>query len=124
MSELLALAKSFSFIRLTANGRVSNYPAFVVSAHMVAGSGGAATAALRDGHHANSEILLDFSAPASQVDVRNLVPPVWFDRGVYLTLGENVTSVFVLMQVVRDGSIPPKHASWFDHLSSWLRGST
>lgn len=123
MPGLLGFMKSFSFIRLTESGRVSNFPGFIVSAHMVGGSGGAATASLRDGHHASSEVKIDFSAGASGVDARTFVPPVWFDRGVYLTLGSNVTSIFVLMEVVRNGRVPIKQGSWFDRFSSWLHRS-
>jgi len=121
MSGLTELSKSFCFVRVTGSGRVSNFPGAVLSAHMVAGSGGAATAQLRDGHRSGADVVVDLSAAASHVDARTFVPPLWFDEGVYVTLGENVESLFVTMDTDRRSVAPERARSWFERIGSWFR---
>lgn len=123
MFEFLRLTKSFSFERATVSGRLSTQPAMVFAAHLVAGAAGPATAALYDGHMEAGEPKVDLSAPTSGSDPRTFVPPIYFDRGVYLSVGSNVTSVIVMMRMTRDLKPAGSNVSLVSRLSSWILGS-
>lgn len=94
--------KELEHDRATADKKSCNRPCFLYAAHLTAGTGGAATAVIRDGHDSNGEIKVDLAALTSSKDNRNFDPPVYFKKGLYLDVGDNVTSVIVHFLPSRD----------------------
>ena len=70
-------------------------PCFLSAAHLTAGTGGAATAIIRDGHNTDAEAKVYMSALTSANDLRQFNPPLYFKRGLDLDVGSNVTSLLV-----------------------------
>lgn len=120
MQDFIRLCKTCTFRRETESALISSGPALVFSAHLVAGSAGAATAALHDGHTDNGAIKVNLSAPANGADARTFVPPIWFDQAIHLEMGENVTSVFVVMRQTRDLQRPKQKSTLRNWLQRWL----
>jgi hypothetical protein len=87
---------------VTVDKKVSNRPCFLYSACLVAGTGGAATAVIRDGHETASEAVLDLGALTSSNDIRKFDPPLYLKKGMFVDVGSNVTSVFVLFLAIKD----------------------
>ena len=123
MLELLKLSKTFTHKRLTASGLIISGPALVFSAHLVAGTGGAATAAIYDSHGVFGQPVIDLSAIQSSTDVRVFIPPIYFDQGVYGTLGSNVTSLSIHLRKTRNINRPSEPSFFRSLLPSWLGGS-
>ena len=122
MLEFLKLCKTFTSRRATESGLITSGPALVFSAHMVAGETGAATAALYPSHGAFGEPLVDLAAIQSSVDPRVFVPPIYFDQGVWVEFGDNVTSVLVQFRRTRELMRQPEKPSLRSYLPSWLGG--
>lgn len=81
--------------RITADSLVSPKPCFVFSVSLVADAVGAATAVIRDGHNTGAEAVIDLAALTSSVDDRNYDPPFYFEKGLYVDVGSNVTSLLI-----------------------------
>lgn len=124
MLEFLTLCKTFAHTRLTASGIISKGPALVFSAHVVAGTEGPATAALYDSHGVLGEPITDLAAAQSSTHTILFIPPICFDQGVYLEVGENVTSVLLQYRQTRDLARLTKTQSLKSYLPSWLGGPT
>ena len=121
MEEFLDLIKQFAKRRLTQSGQVSTTPAFLVSAHLVADSGGTATAAIYDSQGANGDPEVDLSAPSSGVDPRVFIPPLYFNKGIYLSCGSHVTSVLLHYRNTGDIAKLAAARSLKSYLPSWLQ---
>jgi hypothetical protein len=87
--------KETDFDRTDADKKICNGPAYLYAAHLTATAGGAATAVIRDGQDTSGEIKLDLAALTSSKDNRNFDPPVYFKKGIYIDVGDHVTSVIV-----------------------------
>lgn len=87
---------------VTADKKVSNRPCFLYGCSLVAGTGGAATAVIRDGHETTSEGVIDLAALTSSYDTRKFDPPLYLKRGMFVDVGSNVTSVFVHFMPVKE----------------------
>jgi hypothetical protein len=87
---------------VTADKKVSNRPCFLYSVCLVAGTGGAATAVIRDGHETSSEPVLDLAALTSSNDSRKFDPPLYLKKGMFIDVYSNVTSVFVHFMQVKE----------------------
>jgi hypothetical protein len=81
--------------RLTTDGEAYQHGAFLYAAHLTASTVGVATAVIRDGHNTDGEIKVDLAALTSSKDNRNFDPPIYFKKGIYVDVGDNVTSVIV-----------------------------
>jgi hypothetical protein len=81
--------------RTAADKKVCNGPAYLYAAHLTANATGASTAVIRDGHDANGDIKVDLAALTSSKDNRNFDPPIFFKKGIFIDVGDNVTSVIV-----------------------------
>jgi len=123
MQEFLELCKTFARHRFTASGPVNQTPAFLFSAHLVAGSGGIATATLHNGQGAATEALVDLTAPQGLADPRYFVPPIYFDRGIYLTLGTHATALLLQFRQLGDFQPSAEKRPLKSYLPSWLGGS-
>ena len=111
MIDLLKKAMTLNFRRATSSAQLYKRPCFLISANLVAGAGGAATATLYDGHTTNGDVILDLSAPASTADDRTFPFPIYCDQGLYASLGSNVTSVIVQLRHARDLGTPKRKRS-------------
>jgi hypothetical protein len=87
---------------VTTDKKVSNRPCFLYGTCLVAGTGGVATAVIRDGHETASEAILDLAALTSSNDSRKFDPPLYLKKGMFVDVGSNVTSVFVHYMQVKD----------------------
>jgi hypothetical protein len=83
--------KERTAVDLLVHGR----PCFLYAAQLAAGTGGAATAVIRDGHDTGAEAVMDLAALTSSNDSRNFDPPIYLKKGLYIDVGSNVTSVLV-----------------------------
>ena len=85
--------KKVTIGRYDADQKVSLGPAYLIAARLAAGTGGAATANIYDGHSTNEEAKINLAAITSGND--NFCPsiPMPFTKGLYLDVGNNVTSV-------------------------------
>jgi hypothetical protein len=88
--------------RMTADGQAYGKPAFLYAAHLTANTSGAATATIKDGHSTAGEVKVDLAALTSSKDNRNFDPPIYCKRGIYVDVGENVTSVIVHFLPTKD----------------------
>jgi hypothetical protein len=122
MEEFLNLCKEFAHGRLTASGRANDRPAYLFSAHLVATSGGTATASIYNSQGAFGDPEADLSAPASGVDQRVFVPPLYFDKGIYVNFGNNVTSVLLQYRQIGDMQKLVETRSLKSYIPSWLGG--
>lgn len=87
--------KELEYERVTIDGRVSNKPTFLYSVALVASTGGAATAVIRDGHDTSADAAIDLAALTSSYDFRKFDPPLYLKKGLYVDVGSNVTAVLV-----------------------------
>lgn len=122
MEEFFRECKTFNFERATVSKQLSKAPAFLFSAHLTSGGGGAGTGTLYDGHTTNGNAKVDLSAPVNSSDPRTFIPPIYFDQGIYFGAGSNVTSIIVTIRRVRDLARDGKKRSLRSLLPSWLGG--
>ena len=87
--------KELEYDRTAVDKKVHNRPCFLYAAHLVAGTGGAATAVIRDGHDTGGEAVVDLAALTSSCDPRKFDPPIFLKKGLYVDVGSNVASVLV-----------------------------
>jgi hypothetical protein len=88
-------ARAIHTERITASQIVSRVPALVFGMALSASSVGPATASVYDGHGTSESICMDLAAITGHTDLREFNPPVWFRKGIYVTIGSNVTSVVI-----------------------------
>lgn len=81
---------------------ITKRPCFLFAADLVADSGGAGTAYLRDGEHTSADIIIDLSAPTSDKDTRRWIVPVYFKKGLYVDVVSHVTSVVVQYLIAKE----------------------
>lgn len=95
LEAMKAYWKAMETDETSVDKKVSNLPCFLSAAHLTAGSGGAATAIIRDGHDTTGEAKIHLAALTSATDPRFFSPPIYFKRGLYVDVASNVTSVLV-----------------------------
>lgn len=81
--------------RMTADGVVSESPAFIFSVIIASDGGGEADADLYDGHSASGEKVLDLYCADEVMAGLRFNPPMFFNRGIYVDIGTNCESVVV-----------------------------
>ena len=87
--------KELEYDRSAVDKKVCNRPVFLYAAHLVATSGGASTAVIRDGHDSNGDIVIDLAALTSSSDIRKFDPPLYLKKGLFVDVGAFVASVLV-----------------------------
>lgn len=102
LETIKAYWKETQIERITADGQAFPRAAFLYAAHLTASTGGAATAVIRDGHATTADAKIDLAALTSSKDNRNFDPPIYFKKGIYVDVGENVTSVIVNFLPAKD----------------------
>lgn len=122
MEEFLKLCLACAFRKLTETDQVSETPAYLFSAHLVASSVGAATATVRNGHGTLAESIVHLSCPAYSADPRIFVPPIYFSNGIYVNVGSNVVSVLIQFRQTGDLKMPTEARSLRSFIPSWLGG--
>lgn len=122
MEEFLKLVKEFTRLRLTTSGRGNDKPAYLFSAHLVADSGGTATASIYDSQGVFGDPLVNLSAPQSSVDPRIFFPPLYFDKGIYVDFGPHVTSILLQFRQTKDIEALTGTRSLKSYIPSWLGG--
>jgi len=95
LESMKAYWKEMEVRETSVDAKFSNGPCFLSAAHLVAGSGGAATAIIRDGHDISGEAKVYLAALTSATDPRFFNPPIYFKKGLYVDVASNVTSVLV-----------------------------
>lgn len=81
--------------RITESSLAFSRPGSLCFASITASTAGPATAIIRNGNDENAEKIFDLAAPASSMAHGHFQPPLYFSKGVYVDVGENVTSVLV-----------------------------
>jgi hypothetical protein len=81
--------------RVTADRQLVDQVAVYHGGHLLASSGGAATVDIYDGLDTDGDLIDSFRAATSTPDSSLLEPGIAIRRGLYVNLGDNVTS-FVL----------------------------
>ena len=94
--------KEIESLHVSEDTKATGKPCFLYSASLVATTGGAATAVLRDGHDTNAEAKLYLAALTSSYDQRKFDPPLYFKKGLFIDVGSYVTSVHVEFLVDKD----------------------
>lgn len=87
--------KELEYERADADKKACNGPCFIYAAHLAAGTGGAATAVIRDGHGTEAQAVIDLAALTSSNDRIKFDPPLYLKKGLYIDVGDHVTSVLV-----------------------------
>jgi len=87
--------KKLHRVRLTESSAVWRKPCFLFLASITAGLAGQATAIIRDGDDDEAEEALDLSAPTSSMGHGRFKPPLYFSKGIFAEVGQNVTSVLL-----------------------------
>jgi hypothetical protein len=88
--------------RITADKKITGRPCFLYAAHLTASAVGAATAVVRDGTETAAEAVINLAALTSSFDTRNFDPPIYLKKGLYVDVGDNVTSVLVHFLPLRE----------------------
>lgn len=94
--------KQLEHDRAAADKKICNRSCFLYAAHLVANTVGVATAVIRDGHDAGGDAVVDLAALTSSNDPRMFNPPIYFKKGLFVDIGDNVTAVFVHFLPVKD----------------------
>lgn len=121
MKEFFDAIKDCAFFRVTQSRLVESKPAYLFAAHLIASNVGAGTAGIYNGHTDTGDLLVDLSAPHYSRDRAVFIPPLFFSRGIYVSIGSNVVSVVLQFRQTGDLEKAPqtdKPRSW---LPSWLR---
>lgn len=95
IKTLKRFSKKLIHRRITKSSRAWNKPCLIYSASITGSDAGGATAVLRDGHGTADKEVIDLAAPISSMDKMRFSPPIYLDKGLYVDVGENVTSVLV-----------------------------
>jgi hypothetical protein len=93
LSALLDLSRLCTKKRITADGIVFKGPAYVFDVHFAAGAGGAATAILYNGTSTNEDAAINLATIASTSFNYWWYPPIYFPKGCYIDVGDNVTAI-------------------------------
>lgn len=106
LETMLGYWKELDRDLVTADKKVCNGPCFLYGAALVANTGGASTAVIRDGHDTSGEPVVDLACLTSSNDPRMFNPPIYLKRGLFVDVGSNVTSVMVHFLRARDKPKP------------------
>lgn len=93
-----AEVKKIAADRVTADSVLSRKACFVHGVHLTGSSGGASTATVYNGESTGDDVKIDLSCATSGRDNKRFAPPLYFDKGLYVDVGSNVTSVLVQWQ--------------------------
>lgn len=94
--------KRLEYDRTAVDKKVCNRPVFLYAAHLVASTGGVATAVIKDGHDTGGEAVVYLAALTSSCDPRRFNPPIYLKKGLYVDVGSNVTAVLVHFMPARE----------------------
>lgn len=81
--------------RLTGDRVVNSGPVFLFGVQIVSDGGGVADIGVYDGQNTSGEQVLDLTAASGETYAENFIPPIYFSQGLYIDVGDNVTSVTV-----------------------------
>ncbi len=101
-TEEIEKVKDLSFIMVTGDGVISNGPAVLFNADLVADTGGASTAIVYDGNSTAGSKRINLAALTSSTDRVQYNEGLYFPRGIYVDVGSNATSVSFLFQAVKE----------------------
>lgn len=93
--QLEAWAKDIRTERVTVDRCVAHGPCFIYHLAVAADTNGAATAVIYNGISEKADIKIDMTTITSYYAQHDFWPPMYFDRGIYVDVGSNVTSVIV-----------------------------
>ena len=85
-------------LRVTETAHAWKQPCFIHFVSITADPAGPATAIIRDGNNGSAQQLLNMTAQASDMTPLRFKPPLYFERGVHIEIGSNVTSVFLHLE--------------------------
>lgn len=89
-------------VRTTADLKVSPSPVDLFAVQIVSDGVGAADAKLIDGHNDGGENVMDLACAQGSSWSQFFPCPVPFNKGLFIDIGSNVTSVFVLIGTERE----------------------
>jgi hypothetical protein len=95
IKALKRFSKKLIHRRVDESSSVWKKPCLLYSAAITGSTTGVTTAVLRDGHGTSGKAIIDLAAVTSAMEKVRFAPPLYFDNGLYVDLGANVTSVFV-----------------------------
>lgn len=100
--EWFEICKRIRTERVTVDGIVANTPSLIYSLTITSNSGGAGTATIYNGSSSSAEQKVDVASIEDDTQHMIYSPPMYFGRGIYVDLGDNITSVVVRYQDVRE----------------------
>ncbi len=100
--ELFELCKRIRTERVTVDGVVANTPSLIYSLTITSNSGGAGTATVYDGSSIKADQKVDVASIEDDTRHMSYWPPMYFGRGIYVDLGDNITSVVVRYMDIRE----------------------
>lgn len=95
-------AKEFATERLTGSSVVCNTPALIADILISNGTGGVGLSKLYDGSSTAGDQKADFNTLQSTTFQYWFDPPMWMNRGIYIEVGTNVTSITVRYKSFRE----------------------
>ena len=87
--------KSYNWDRFTDDNKVSNAPCSVGTVIITSDAQGVTDIILYDGESADDPVLCELRGPNTDSKVIHFQPPLLTQRGLYLVVGSNVTSVLI-----------------------------
>lgn len=90
------------FTRLTVDGIVNEGQTLLFGIHIEASTAGGDVTIYEGMDSQSGRILGVFKENLNNHEVKNIIPPVFLDRGLYVDIGSNVTAVTLFWLPVRD----------------------
>lgn len=87
--------KTLQRARLTETAPVYPRPCFLFLTSLTAQSAGPATAVIRDGDTDEADEAIDLSTPAASMARGRFNPPLYFSKGIFVEIGNNVKSLLL-----------------------------
>jgi hypothetical protein len=122
MEEFLALVKGIAFRRLTASDVVNKRSAYLFAAHLVAAASGDSKAIIREGVDISGEPKITLSALNYASDRAIFVPPVYFEKGIYVQVGAGTSEVLLQFKQAGDMGKLAMTRSLKSYIPPWLGG--
>ena len=94
-NEIEEWAKDIRTERVTVSRCIASGPCYIHYLALSSNSSGAATATIYNGISAKGDLKVDMTCIDDYFDHQDFWPPMYFDRGIFVDVGSNVSSVMV-----------------------------
>lgn len=94
--------KQAGWDRVTASRLVCNSPCFLLGVFICSAGTNAGTASIQNGHVVGDPTMMDLSVLTDQWQDASLRHPIFLNKGMHVTIGDNITSVTVHYHPIRE----------------------